>query len=58
MENPVAVRTVPIIIGFIDPSFEMINPEVGPNIKRTIAKGSWILPVLIAFSPNPIGSGL
>ena len=48
-ENPAAVRTVPKIIGFIDPSFEIINPEVGPNIKRLANWPHLILLILIIY---------
>ena len=52
-----AVMIAPNMIGFSEPNFETINPEVGPNIKSTIANGSCTFPVLMASSPNPIGPG-
>lgn len=58
IENPAAVRIVPKIIGLMEPIFDMIKPEVGPKTNKTMANGSCIMPVLIAFSPNPIGWGL
>ena len=45
------------MMGFIDPSFEIIKPDVGPNIKSIIANGNCTLPVVIASSPNPSGGG-
>lgn len=55
--KPAAVIQVPNIIGFNEPNFDTIYPEVGPNINSTMAKGSCTFPVLIASSPNPTGSG-
>ena len=52
-----AVMQVPSIIGFKEPNFDTINPEVGPNINSTTAKGNCTFPVLIASSPNPTGPG-
>jgi len=43
----------PAITGFIDPSFDMIKPEVGPNTKSVSANDKCMLPVLTASSPNP-----
>lgn len=53
-----AVIQAPSIIGFNEPNFDTIKPEVGPNIKSTMANGSCTFPVLIASSPNPTGPGL
>ena len=58
IENPAAVNIAPKIIGLMEPIFDMINPEVGPKTNKTMANGSCIIPVLIAFSPNPIGCGV
>ena len=52
-----AVIKAPSIIGFNEPNFDTIKPEVGPKIKSTMANGSCTFPVLIASSPNPIGPG-
>jgi hypothetical protein len=48
---------VPSMTGFRDPNFETMYPEVGPKTSRIIAKGEWTLPVLIASSLIPTGSG-
>ena len=56
-KNPAEVMDVPAMTGFIDPSFEIIKPDVGPNIKSIIANGNCMLPVVIASSPNPSGGG-
>lgn len=52
-----AVIQAPSMIGFNEPSFETMNPEVGPNTRSTKANGSCTFPVLIASSPNPTGPG-
>ena len=56
--KPNAVNVEPKMIGFKDPSLDMMIPDVGPNNKSTIAKGNWTLPVSMAFSPKPIGIGV
>ena len=38
--KPKVVKMEPKIIGFRDPNLDMMNPDVGPNIKSTIAKGN------------------
>lgn len=38
--NPVVVKTEPKIVGFKEPSRDMISPDVGPNINSTIANGN------------------
>ena len=50
----IVIIIVPNIIGFNEPNFEIMKPEVGPKIRKTNAKGNWILPVLIASAPKPI----
>jgi len=52
-KNPAEVMQAPAITGFIDPSFDMIKPEVGPNTKSVSANDKCMLPVLTASSPNP-----
>jgi hypothetical protein len=54
----IEVIIVPKIIGFNEPNFEIMKPEVGPKTKKTKAKGNCMLPVLIASAPNPSGSGI
>ena len=44
-------------MGFIEPSFDIIKPDVGPKINNIIANGSCTFPVFRAFSPNPTGLG-
>ena len=39
-----AVIQAPSIIGFNEPNFDIIKPEVGPNIKSTMANGSCTFP--------------
>jgi len=51
------VIKAPNIIGFNEPNFDTIKPEVGPKTRSIMANGSCTLPVLIASSPNPIGPG-
>ena len=58
MKNPAAVNIAPKIIGLMEPIFEIMNPDVGPKTNKTMANGSCIMPVVIAFSSNPIGAGL
>ena len=53
--NAALVIKAPSIIGFNEPNFDTINPEVGPKTKSIMANGNCTLPVLIASSPNPIG---
>ena len=55
--KPIVVIKVPKMIGFNEPNFDTMKPEVGPKINNTIAKGSCTFPALMASSPNPIGSG-
>ena len=43
--KPAAVIQVPNIIGFNEPNFDTIYPEVGPNINSTMAKGNCTFPV-------------
>ena len=45
-----AVINAPSIIGFNEPNFDTINPDVGPNIRSIMANGSCTFPVLIASS--------
>jgi len=49
--------TVPIIRDFEVPTFDIIKPEVGPNIRSIKAKGNCTLVVLIASPPKPTGGG-
>ena len=56
--KPQVVSIEPKIMGFSEPNLDIMIPDVGPNIKSMIAKGSWILPVSTELSPNPMGSGL
>ena len=53
--KPAVVTATPMMIGLIDPILETINPEVGPNIRSTIAKGNCTYPVSAASSPKPKG---
>lgn len=53
----IVIIIVPNIIGFNEPNFEIMKPDVGPKIRKTNAKGNCILPVLIASAPKPRGSG-
>jgi Zn-dependent alcohol dehydrogenase len=46
-----------MMIGLIDPIFATIKPEVGPNIRRTIAKGNCTYPASAASNPKPKGCG-
>jgi hypothetical protein len=45
------------MIGFNEPNFDTMKPEVGPKINNTIANGSCTFPAVMASSPNPTGSG-
>jgi hypothetical protein len=54
-KNPAEVMDAPAMTGFIDPSFDIIKPDVGPNTKSITANGNCMLPVLLASSPNPSG---
>jgi hypothetical protein len=56
-KNPAEVMDAPAMTGFIDPIFEIMKPDVGPNIKSISANGNCIPPVLTASSPNPSGGG-
>ena len=49
--------TVPIIIDFADPTFDIMKPEAGPNISSTRANGNCTLVVLITSPPKPNGGG-
>lgn len=40
LKNPSVLIIVPNIIGFSDPNFDIIKPEVGPKIKNTKANGN------------------
>ena len=55
--KPAVVIMVPKMIGFNEPNFDTMNPEVGPKIKSTMANGSCTFPALMASSPKPSGSG-
>ena len=39
-KKPAEVITEPAMIGLIEPNLDIIKPEVGPKISRTIANGS------------------
>ncbi len=56
-KNPTEVMDAPAMTGFIDPSLDIIKPDVGPNTKSITANGNCKLPVLTASSPNPSGGG-
>lgn len=43
----IVIIIVPKIIGFNEPNFEIMKPEVGTEIRKTNAKGNCILPVLM-----------
>ena len=45
-------------MGFVEPNFDIIRPDAGPNTSNTSAKGNSTFVALIAFSPNPRGAGL
>ena len=47
----------PAMTGFIDPSLDIIKPDVGPKTKSIIANGNCMLPGRIASSPKPSGAG-
>jgi hypothetical protein len=46
-----------MMIGLTDPILATINPDVGPNIRSTIAKGNCTYPASAASPPNPNGGG-
>jgi hypothetical protein len=50
VKNPTEVMHAPAMKGFIDPSFDIIKPDVGPNTRRISSNGNCILPVLTASS--------
>ena len=58
LTNPIVLIILPNMIGFVEPSFETIKPDVGPKISNTMANGSWTLLVIKGSSPNPSGEGL
>ena len=39
-QKPAAPIILPAMIGFIEPSLEIIKPDVGPNINNTNANGN------------------
>jgi hypothetical protein len=55
--KPTVVIAIPMMSGLIDPILETIKPEVGPNIRSTIAKGNCTYPASAASSPKPKGGG-
>src|SRR5574337_215196 len=58
MANPAVPITLPAIMGFVEPSLEIIKPEVGPKISKTRANGSCTFAVVTGSSPKPSGVGL
>jgi hypothetical protein len=57
LNSPIDRRTVPVTKGLIDPSFDIINPDAGPNTSNTKANGSITFVAIIASAPKPTGDG-
>jgi hypothetical protein len=55
--KPFEVIIVPAMVGFADPTFDIMKPDVGPNNNIIIANGNSIFAAFTAFPANPSGSG-
>ncbi|MBA3978410.1 MAG: hypothetical protein H0X50_09510 [Nitrosopumilus sp.] len=56
--KPIVVINLPAKITLEDPIYDIIKPEVGPNINDIMENGSVRYTTSNAFPPMPIGKGV